>query len=347
MVDGIYTFANDVVFDQLVALLNSIEVNAGRDIPVCIIPFNDQLEKVQAEIARRKNVTLFDQPESIAFWEDFATQAWLSHPTAQRVWKEQGRPTMRRANFHRKFCCFDGQFDRFLYIDADTLLMGSVDPVFEKLDQYDWIVNDYQYLSDASLIFNTDSEALLEQYSLEKLRANIFCSGFFASKKSVYNQEKAKQFLERLKAGEADFMSLRGSDQPMLNYTVLGNQISFFNFAYHDPENATGSHWSSQFSDRNHILYDDDKRLMYLHYMSISSSVFTRLCQGENVPLAYRDLFLHYRYLKFSQDRPQEFKSPSAFTQARSRITKFRKQKISNLNHRFRKLKHQLNKLRG
>lgn len=347
MVDGIYTFANDVVFDQLVALLNSIEVNAGREIPVCIIPFNDQLDKIKAEISTRKNVTLFDQPDSIAFWEDFATQAWSAHSTAQRVWKEQGRPAMRRANFHRKFCCFDGMFDRFLYIDADTLLMSSIDEVFEKLNHYNWIANDFQYLSDTSLIFNTDSTELLEQFSLEKLKANIFCSGFFASKKSVYSQAKATQFLARLEAGEADFMSLRGSDQPMLNYTVLGNKISFFNFAYHDPGNATGSHWSSEFSDRDFILYDKDKRLMYLHYMSISSSVFTRLCQGEDVPLAYRDLFLHYRYLKSPQDHPQEFKSPSALTQARSLITKFRKQKITNLNHRFRKLKHQLNKLRG
>ncbi|MBE9012031.1 sugar transferase, partial [Pseudanabaenaceae cyanobacterium LEGE 13415] len=189
MTDGIYTFANDVVFDQLVALLNSIEVNAGRDIPVCIIPFNDQIEKIQAEIAKRPNVTLFDRPKSIAFWEDFATQAWLSHPTAQRVWKEQGRPAMRRAEFHRKFCCFDGMFDRFIYIDADTLLMSAINPVFEKLEHYDWVANDFQYLSDTSLIFNTDSKELLERYSLEELKANIFCSGFFASKKSVYSQE--------------------------------------------------------------------------------------------------------------------------------------------------------------
>ncbi|WP_375539518.1 hypothetical protein [Planktothrix sp. FACHB-1365] len=35
---GIYTLANDVVFDQLVALLNSIEVNISPDIPVCVIP---------------------------------------------------------------------------------------------------------------------------------------------------------------------------------------------------------------------------------------------------------------------------------------------------------------------
>jgi hypothetical protein len=33
---GVYTLANDVVFDQLVALLNSIEKNVSPDIPVSV-----------------------------------------------------------------------------------------------------------------------------------------------------------------------------------------------------------------------------------------------------------------------------------------------------------------------
>lgn len=52
MTKGIYTVANDVVFDQLVALLNSIEVNVGTDTPVCVIAYDDRTEKVQAEIEK-------------------------------------------------------------------------------------------------------------------------------------------------------------------------------------------------------------------------------------------------------------------------------------------------------
>ncbi|NET69682.1 MAG: hypothetical protein F6K62_01070 [Sphaerospermopsis sp. SIO1G2] len=54
---GIYTLANDTVYDQLVALLNSIEKNIGTHIPVCIIPYNDKLSKVELEINSRPNVT--------------------------------------------------------------------------------------------------------------------------------------------------------------------------------------------------------------------------------------------------------------------------------------------------
>ncbi len=56
---GIYTLANDVVYDQFIALLNSIERNVSPDIPICVIPYDDRLEKVKREIDSRSNVTLF------------------------------------------------------------------------------------------------------------------------------------------------------------------------------------------------------------------------------------------------------------------------------------------------
>ena len=68
MTDGIYILANDVVFDQLVALLNSLEVNGAKDIPVCIIPYDDRMAKVRVEIALRHNVTLFENTDSIDYW---------------------------------------------------------------------------------------------------------------------------------------------------------------------------------------------------------------------------------------------------------------------------------------
>jgi hypothetical protein len=65
---GIYTLANDAVYDQLVALLNSIEVNVSSDIPICIIPYDDRLDRVKQEIKSRKNVILFEDESSIQRW---------------------------------------------------------------------------------------------------------------------------------------------------------------------------------------------------------------------------------------------------------------------------------------
>ncbi|QJB26790.1 Npun_R2821/Npun_R2822 family protein [Limnospira fusiformis] len=320
MTDGIYTFANDVVYDQLVALLNSIEVNGGRELPVCIIPYNNQLDKIRAEVGKRSHVTLFDNQESIAFWEDFMTQAWKANQTAQKVWKEQGKPEVRRVNFVRKLCSFDGPFDKFIYMDADTLLMNSVDPIYQKLNDYDWVVNDFQYKSEMHYIYNPEKIEILDKViGLEKAKSQIFCAGWFASKKEVFNPAKIAELLNYLKSGDAEVLSLRGSDQPLYNYMVSRSGISFYNFAYHNLEQATGSHWSSTFDVVDNVLYDKGQKITYIHFMSISAGKFTQLCGGEDVKIPYQDVFLHYRYLKSPSDRPQ-LKPPSWLVQVQRNL---------------------------
>jgi hypothetical protein len=346
MTKGIYTFANDVVFDQLVALLNSIEANVDPAIPVCIIPYDDQLDRVRSEIKQRSNVTLFKNAESIAYWEDFAARAWGSHRKAQRVWKERGWSSTYRLERHRKLCCLDGEFDQYVYFDADTLALSSLDRVFEKLNQFDWVTYDFQHCSDFNYIVDCSEPKLFDLFSQDYLASHLFCSGWFASKKGVFDRARLNELLNKLESGESEVMAWRDSDQAVLNYLVLRSGISYCNLAFE--ADATGCHWTSQFHEKDHRLYDDnDRQVTYLHYMSVSSSQFRQLCAGHDVELPYRDLFLHYRYLKSPHDRPQQFKSPSAFTRASSLITKFKKQKMNNLDHRFRQLQQQLNKLRS
>jgi hypothetical protein len=179
MVNGIYTLANDVVYDQLVALLNSIEANAGREIPVCVIPYNNNLDKVKAEIATRENVTLFEDNTSLSRWEEFGRKIWKSHSRALKLWREYGLPDNFRMERHRKLCCLDGPFDKFIFFDGDTLLMKPLDDVYQKLDQYDWLANDFQHKSDLSYIFNGSEEKIQEIFQKDSIRNDIFCSGWF------------------------------------------------------------------------------------------------------------------------------------------------------------------------
>ena len=85
MTEGIYILANDVVFDQLVALLNSIEANAGNQYPVSIIPYDDRLERVREEIKHRNNVEIFADTSAIKLWENFSADIWKAHPDAVAV----------------------------------------------------------------------------------------------------------------------------------------------------------------------------------------------------------------------------------------------------------------------
>lgn len=335
---GIYTLANDVVYDQLVALLNSIEVNASREIPVCVIPYNDQLDKVRAEVARRSNVTLFEDQASIAYWENFAAQAWQAHTKAQKIWKERGIKGIYRIERHRKYCCFDGPFEKFIFFDADTLLMGSIDDVEQKLDEYGWVTNDFQHRADWNFVLDCSEPKLLEIFSRDYLESHIFCSGWFASKKGVFTRELVASLEEKLKSGEAAVMAWQDSDQTLLNYMVLRSGISYYNYAYHG---TTGNNCYSKYDVVDNVLYDKGRRITYLHYMAEPAEKFTQICQGEDVEIPYRDVFLHYRYLKTPEERPQ-LARPNLLVRSQRIANSFFTQKITNAKHKIAQLKNKL-----
>jgi hypothetical protein len=306
MTDGIYILANDVVYEQLVALLNSIEVNAGRNYPVCIIPYDDRLEQVKSEIKNRSNVELFDDTAVIASWEDFATQVWQAHPNAFKIWQEKGISGVYRLGMHRRFCVFDGPFEKFIYLDADTLVLNSLDYIFQQLNKNDFVVYDFQY-KDPAHVFDVKSEKLFSIFPQSRINNEIFCAGMYASKKGIFNEERQNYLLSKLQLGEAEILYKNAPDQTILNYMVMRLSISTYNFALHlSPSEITGCCVTSlHFKEHNHTLYDQGNRLTYLHYIGLSSQIFTHLGAGENIDFPYRETFLHYRYLHEPDKRPR------------------------------------------
>ncbi|MEA5571674.1 Npun_R2821/Npun_R2822 family protein [Calothrix sp. UHCC 0171] len=316
MKNGIYTLANDVVYDQLVALLNSIEVNAGKDIPVCVIAYNDQVDKVKEEVASRKNVTLLENPEIFARWEEFSLQVWQSHPTAIKLWQEQGIKKFYRVGENRRYCAFDSDslFEKFIYLDADTLVMQPLDFIFEQLENQDFVVYDFQY-KDPTHIFNLKSSKLLEIFTQQQIDSEIFCSGFYASKRGMFLAEQRDWLLSRLNEGESDVLYMSAPNQSVLNYMRMRTNTSFYNFALNlPPQEATGNSVTSEhFEVKDGIVYDKGNRLTYIHYIGLSSKLFNRVCEGENIIFPYRDIFLHYRYLHEPEKHPQFNSKPKAY----------------------------------
>ena len=312
--DGICTLANDRIYDQLIALLNSIEVNGGKDLPVCVYPYDDNIERIRAEIAQRPNVQLFDNRDVIDLWDNFAKSAWEPHPTAKERWLKAGSKGYHRFGTHRRYCAFDGPFDRFIYMDGDTLLMSPLDRVFAQLDNYDCVVYDFQH-KDITHVYEVTSPKLLEIFSQERLNQEIFCSGFYGSKKGLFDEERRNWLIEQLRAGEAEIVYPMAVDQPLLNYMMMRSNFSIYNLALQLPkEERTGCCVTSpHFQALDNILYDRGKRLTYIHYIGLSSSLFTRLCSGENLDFPYRDIFLHYRYLYEPSQRPVFTDSPKPY----------------------------------
>lgn len=328
---GIYTLANDMVYDQLIALLNSIKVNVDPDIPVCIIPFDNRLELVKREVAARSNVTLFDDLSSIARWEDFSHKFVAAHPEAKRTMRKHSR--WYQGKLHRKFSAFDGPFDKFVFFDADSLAMKPVTDVFTRLDSNDFVFDDWEHKkSKTQAALNI--ELIEETTSLTEsdIRSKLHCSSFFGSKRGIFGKEELDTLLEFItNQDEGAWVSDQGwwDDAFLFNYMTLRSNRSLFNFTLSsNGKERTGNCANSDpFLNIDQVLYNQEgsKPIHRIHYMGYSSIDFKRLCQGEDVSIQYKDIFLHYRFLERPEKRSIVLKPPSKITKVNRFLRKVAK----------------------
>ncbi|NJR76753.1 MAG: methionine synthase [Scytonema sp. CRU_2_7] len=302
----------------MVALLNSIEVNVHPEIPVCIIPYDDKFSLVKQEVHSRKNVTLFDNLDSIQRWENFANEVWAAHPGAQS--SKLSHNWWSSGHLQRKMCVFDGDFDKFVFCDADSLTMKSFDDVFEKLNTYDVVFDDWIHTKNRTKV--PLNIPLLEQANLfleKDIRPRLHCSDFFGSKRGLFN-EKDLAFYKKLliENQEVKWLTAWWDDAHLFNYLTFRSHLSLFNFTLSEngQERTGNCAIADPFVNINNVLYNEQglKPVHRLHYMNYLAIDFTRLSRGEDVDIRYKDVFLHYRFLKQPEQRPKELKPPSQLT---------------------------------
>ena len=304
--DGICTLGNDRVYDQIIALVNSIEANAGKDMPVCIYPYDDNTEKLAQFASTKPNVELYNDLDSMEKWDRYVRSIWDVHPFAKQVWQKVDSEPYHRIGTHRRYCAFDAPFDRYIYMDADTLLMSPIDKIWHLLESHDCIVYDFQH-KDPTHVYNVNSPQLNTIFPSPRVEQEIFCSGFYASKKNLFSQPMRDDLLEYLASGEAEILYPMAPDQTIINYMMMRSGSSIYNLALQLPqESITGCCvTSNHFEEKDHILYDKNNHLTYIHYIGLSSSLFKKVSEGENITFPYRDLFLYYRYLHRPEQLPK------------------------------------------
>ncbi|MEH2136040.1 Npun_R2821/Npun_R2822 family protein [Nostoc sp.] len=312
---GIYTLANDVVFDQLVALLNSIEVNISADIPICIIPYNDQLDLVRQEVNARKNVILFDNWDVIQRWEEFAHQVWAAQSSKKET--KLSRSSWYKSHLQRKFVSFEGIFDKFVFYDSDSLAMKPLNNVINKLETYDFIFDDWEHVKDEAVA--ALNIPVIEQtglYTEADIRSKLHCSSFFGSKRGLFTVKEIQIMKERLITHrEVEWINGWWDDAFLFNYMTLRCDRPLFNFTLSpNGEDRTGNCANADpFVNINNVLYNQDglKPIHRIHYMSYSSRDFAQLSQGQDVNICYANEFLYYRFLKQPEQRPKELRPPN------------------------------------
>jgi len=270
---GIYIIANDRVTDQAVALLKSIRAY-DAETPVILIPYDDCYQKAATTLAAY-GVTVY------------ADLAFLDRLT-QQLQQTFGDQFFARPNVVRKFACWFGEFDEFLYIDTDIVVFEKIADSLDYLASYDFCCCDYQHTSGLTNVFT--AKVIKDQVFTPADCDDVFNSGFWISKKGVISEaDLSKIFAECAAHPDYFDFSQKTSDQPILNYTVLRHFPRRLNLVRR-PEGAAGN-WagSSQFQRQGNILIDPtcNQPLQYLHWAGF------RIQPG----CPYWEIWEHYRYL--------------------------------------------------
>lgn len=312
---GIYTLANDAVYDQLVALLNSIEHNVDKDTPVCVIPYDDRIERVNKEISNRENISIFKNRDSIEKWEKFFNYIWESHPAAKKKLKHGLQ--YAGGHIHRKFCSFDGDFEKFVFYDCDELAMKPLDDIFKKLDKYDFVFDDWEH-KKPSLTVSLDFEYICQKKGIEedKIRPLIHCDNFFGSKRGLFSVNDLAA-LEKSLIEDGDINFLRNhvwwDSATLFTYMTMWTKRPVFNFTQ-SPQaiDRTGNYIKGNpFVNIDNVLYNEEgnKPVHRVHYAGYPSYLFKYLSEGIEVGISHQDVFLYYRFMKNPEKMPKKLKS--------------------------------------
>ncbi|MBE9029415.1 methionine synthase [filamentous cyanobacterium LEGE 11480] len=334
---GIYTLGNDGVYDQVIALLNSIERNVGQDIPVCIIPFDNRMQKLEKAIADRPQVTIFDNAASIARWDRFAEEVWAAHSQSAAVNFRSVPKWYKQCQLLRKMSAFDGEFEQFVFYDADSLAMQPLDDVIAKLQTHDFVFDDWEHQKQtdvAALKFDLIEAEL--GLSEAEVRPQIHCSSFFGGHRDYFSPRVLRELKQRLvEDDEINWINDLAfwCDADLFSYITLRLEATVWNYTLSPVgRDRTGNTAEARYVNRDQVLYNEEgvKPIRRLHYITHSAARFRQLCRGEVVELPQQELFLYYRFLHEPERCPKVFRVPS-WVQLRSRSMSSKVKKLQQL----------------
>ena len=187
--------ANDVVLEWLIAAVSSVRAK-GCTLPICIIPYDERIERTRA-FAKRVGSEILN-PDAFAEWDALA--------------REFVQGSTR--NMFRKFACFGGVFENFMYADVDIVALMNWD---EILQSYIGHENEFWYFGLSR------DEVYKPGAFLNELRArgrgNCFNAGGFVASRDVLSSERVHALAREARGHIADLIPENG-DQSFLNYCI-------------------------------------------------------------------------------------------------------------------------------
>lgn len=242
---GIYLVANRRSETASKNLIDSIR-RCGCHLPIRVIPFDDNPAVLDKRWDGVQPMSMADFPaEGLAFFEDLTKRHRGCHP-----------------GLLRRFLCWFGEFDEFLYSDNDVVALMNWEDLFPYLDHHDLVHADTEYTTGGR--FNLrDPRKFEELMGPESLEAAL-TSGHFLCRRSPLHPG---DLLAGLSWMEEHRDLLIWQDQALLHVTLLLAKWRVLNLCR--PPHNWASSWAGDYKDVLELVRTiqvERRRISHMHY---------------------------------------------------------------------------------
>lgn len=202
---GIYFISNNQMFELTLAFLNSLRLH-NPDIPLCLIPYNNEYDTIKS-LSKTYKFDIFNDHSILAICDEISK-------------KFHGRIM----GSYRKLAIWHGNYEEFIYIDIDTIILDSLNFAFKILGDFTFLTSNSN--TSGSLKWTWKS-TIFENKILSKEQINYATNtGFIASRKNAISIDcmlkKSKEAWEI-----REHMELSCQEQPFLNYLMVTSGESY------------------------------------------------------------------------------------------------------------------------
>ena len=206
---GVYFSANDAVYDWSVAFLNSFRA-FNPDLRLILIPFDGRCERL---LRLQPNYSFEIHQDSAFSRLEAIGQAF-----------ELGY-TPTGPNWFRRYAAFWGPLERFLYLDARTLVLADLSQLIVALDVYG-----FDFLHYDCAIDQVYTPGPFRREQLRNRRGHGFLSGLWASRRHLFTIDEFEHMADdALKIREQ--LNRRNTDQAFINYCCDTKSVRYGHFA--------------------------------------------------------------------------------------------------------------------
>jgi hypothetical protein len=198
-VRGAYFLADDGVWDLALAFLNSFRRH-NPDIRLCLIPFSANISRLK-ELQNNYGFSIYQNTELLNICDDISL---CFH----------GKPL----GHYRKLAAWQGEFEEFIYVDVDTVVLDNIDFAFKFISKYDFVAS---HSNMRHIVKCTWKESIYKTGELpEEAIGYAANTGFIVSKKGAIALKEVKEKAEYAVRLLPD-MELRSKEQAFLNYLIV------------------------------------------------------------------------------------------------------------------------------